>query len=359
MSERAYNFSAGPAMMPAEVLEYAQEDLLDYKGTGIGVAEIGHRSDEFLAIADRAEADLRDLLAIPDNYRVLFLQGGATGQFSAIPLNLTEQTGSADYVVTGIWSKKAVDEGRKFVDKLHVAGAASEYTYVPNQNDWQLSDDPAYVHITPNETINGVAFAQTPEVEKPLVGDMSSVLLSEPFEIEKYGVIYAGAQKNIGPAGLTLVIVRDDLLEQGRPAIPAVWDWKAQAEAGSKVNTPPTVSWYMAGLVFKWLKKQGGVSGIAEVNRRKAGKLYAAIDDSELYSNPVEPECRSLMNVPFVLAKSGLEKAFLRQARSTGLVNLEGHRSVGGLRASIYNAMPEEGVDKLVDFMRAFEEASS
>lgn len=342
-------------MMPAEVLERAEDNLLDYNGTGVGVAEMSHRSDEFLAIADRAEADLRDLLSIPENYKILFLQGGATGQFAAVPLNLAEQADSADYVITGIWSKKAVSEGEKFVKGLHVASEADGYTYVPDEADWQLSDDAVYVHVTPNETINGVAFTDTPKVEKPLVADMSSTILSEPIDVEKYGVIYAGAQKNIGPAGLTVVIVRDDLLEQARSATPTVWNWNTQAGADSMINTPPTVGLYMAGLVFKWLKKQGGVSGIAEVNRRKAGKLYAAIDDSELYSNPVEPEYRSLMNVPFVLAKAGLENAFLKQARRAGLVNLEGHRSVGGLRASIYNAMPEEGVDKLVDFMRAFE----
>jgi phosphoserine aminotransferase len=355
MAERPYNFNAGPAMMPAEVLEQAEENLLDYNGTGVGVAEMSHRSDEFLAIAGRAEDDLRDLLSITSNYKVLFLQGGATGQFAAVPLNLAEQTDKADYVVTGIWSKKAVSEGKKFVEDLHIASEADGYTYVPDQADWQLSDDAAYVHITPNETINGVAFADTPEVEKPLVADMSSTILSEPIDIEKYGVIYAGAQKNIGPAGLTVVIARDDLLEQARSTTPAVWNWKTQAEADSMINTPPTVSLYMAGLVFKWLKKQGGVSGIAEVNSRKAEKLYSAIDESNLYANPVVPENRSRMNVPFTIARSGLQALFRAQAGSANLVNLEGHRSVGGMRASIYNAMPEQGVDRLVEFMKAFE----
>ena len=359
MSERPYNFSAGPATMPEAVLAEAAQGLVGWQDSGIGVPEMSHRSDEFLSIAHDAEADLRELLAVPEGYTVLFLQGGATGQFRAVPQNLTEQSATADYVVTGIWSKKAVAEGKKGLDDLHIASQTESHTFVPPQTEWELSDEAAYLHITPNETINGVAFAETPEVDVPVVADMSSVILSESLDVEKFGVIYAGAQKNIGPAGLTLVIVRDDLLGNARYHTPAVWDWTAQREAGSMLNTPPTVSWYMAGLVFKWLKEQGGTAGIAEVNQRKADKLYTAIDASELYTNPVEVKNRSRMNVPFVLASAGLEPVFLEEAKREGLINLEGHRSVGGLRASIYNAMPEEGFDKLTDFMKHFEEAHS
>ena len=357
MPERVYNFSAGPAMMPREVLEKTWSGLMGFE-TGIGVAEMSHRSDEFGAIAEEAETDLRELLGVPDDYKVLFLQGGATGQFRAIPQNLAEQKDSADYIVTGEWGKKAVKEGKKGLDGLRVAIQTEPHTYVPDEIDWQLSETSKYVHTTPNETINGVAFAEIPDID-PLVADMSSTILSEPLDISKFGVIYAGAQKNIGPAGLTVVIVRDDLLGNARYHTPVVWDWTAQAEASSMVNTPPTVGIYMAGLVFKWLKQQGGLAAIAEVNRRKADKLYTTIDESELYSNPVQTEFRSRMNVPFILAAAELEAVFLEGAKNEGLVNLEGHRSVGGLRASIYNAMPETGVDRLVEFMKDFEERHS
>ncbi len=357
MAERLYNFSAGPAMMPEVVNSEVAEATVNFNDTGMGIGEISHRSDEFLAVANEAETDLRELLDIPDNYKVLFLQGGATGQFRAIPQNLTTQAGSADYVVTGIWGKKAVAEGQKGLNGLTIVAQTQEHTFVPPQADWQCSEDAAYLHITPNETINGVAFANIPDVDVPLVADMSSVILSEALDIRKFGVIYAGAQKNIGPAGLTVVIVRDDLLGNARYHTPIVWDWTAQAEAHSMVNTPPTSAWYAAGRVFKWLKEQGGLASIAEVNQRKADKLYEAIDGSGLYANAVRLENRSRMNVPFTLAQVGLEKVFLAQARAEGLINLEGHRDVGGLRASIYNAMPEEGVDRLVAFMQDFEQA--
>jgi phosphoserine aminotransferase len=356
MSERKdFNFSAGPSALPVEVLGEMQAELQDLHGTGTSVLEMSHRSDAFEEIAHTAGQDLRDLLAIPEDYRVLFLQGGATGQFAAVPLNLADRNQVADYVVTGIWGKKAAKEASKFLGSVNIAAETNPHIYVPQQGEWRLSDGAAYVHVTTNETINGVRFATIPNITAPIVADKSSDILSEPIDVTDYGVIYAGAQKNIGPAGLTVVIAQDELLERAAQDVPAVWDWKAQSEADSMLNTPPTASWYVAGLVFKWLKRQGGVEAIAEVNQRKAQKLYAAIDGSELYSNPVAVENRSRMNIPFILGRTGLEAAFLEEARTEGLTNLEGHRSVGGLRASIYNAMPEAGVDTLVSFMKDFE----
>ncbi len=352
---RIYNFSAGPAMLPEAVLRQAAEEMLDWQGSGMSVMEMSHRGKEFVSIAAEAEQTLRDLMGVPDNYKVLFLQGGASGQFSAIPMNLLRGRKRADYINTGSWSKKAIKEAGKYCD-VNVAAASPEGVLtIPTRAEWQLSDDAAYMHYTPNETISGVEFHWVPEVDAPLVADMSSTILSRPVDVSKFGLIYAGAQKNIGPAGITLVIVRDDLIGETLPGTPAIWDYQAQADADSMSNTPPTYAWYIAGLVFKWIRDQGGLQAMAELNQRKAGKLYDAIDGSDFYSNPVDPDCRSWMNVPFVLADEALNDTFLAEAKKVGLTTLKGHRSVGGMRASIYNAMPEAGVDRLVEFMREFE----
>jgi len=351
-----YNFSAGPAVLPAPVLRQAQEELPDWHGTGMSVMEMSHRGREFLQIAESAEARLRELMAVPDDYRVLFLQGGATGQFAAVPMNLAAQDGAADYVITGMWGRRAHAEGAKYLDGINVAAATSPSTFVPPQDQWRRTPAADYVHITLNETIQGVRFTGVPDTgATPLVADVSSIILSEPIDVASFGVLYAGAQKNIGPSGLVVVIVRDDLLGRARPGTPQIWNWFEQAKSGSMLNTPPTYCWYIAGLIFDWVAAQGGVAALAEVNRRKAGRLYAAIDESACYANPVVPASRSLMNVPFTLASPDLEPAFLAEARAAGLVNLEGHRSVGGVRASIYNAMPEAGVDALIEFMKEFE----
>jgi phosphoserine aminotransferase len=354
---RVYNFSAGPAMLPTEVIERAREEMLDWNGSGMSVMEMSHRGKEYLSIAEQAEADLRELMAIPDNYKVLFLQGGASSQFAMVPMNLLGERGSADYINTGQWSKKAIAEAGRH-GKVNIAGSSedSNFTTVPSQDALQLDADAAYVHYTPNETIGGVEFPYVPETgEVPLVADMSSTILSRPVDVSRYGIIYAGAQKNIGPAGLTIVIVREDLIGKAGDQVPAMFNYATHAKAGSMYNTPPTYSWYMAGLVFQWLKEKGGLAAMAEINRRKAGKLYDFIDASGFYSNPVDKACRSWMNVPFTLADAELDKAFLSEAAAAGLATLKGHRSVGGMRASIYNAMPEEGVDALIDFMADFE----
>ncbi|HEB99479.1 MAG TPA: 3-phosphoserine/phosphohydroxythreonine transaminase [Thiotrichales bacterium] len=354
---RVYNFSAGPAMLPEEVLQQAREEMLDWQGSGMSVMEMSHRGKEFMSIAEQAEADLRELMDIPDNYKVLFLQGGASSQFAMVPMNLLRGKSRADYINTGAWSKKAIAEAKRFCE-VNIAGSseAEKFTTVPAQADLQLSGDAAYVHYTPNETIGGVEFPYVPETgEVPLVADMSSTILSRPIDVSKYGVIYAGAQKNVGPAGLTIVIVREDLIGQPLDGTPTMFDYKTHAESGSMYNTPPTYAWYLAGLVFQWLKRKGGLAAMAEVNKRKAGKLYAAIDGSAFYANPVDPACRSWMNVPFTLANPDLDATFLEEAKATGLTTLKGHRSVGGMRASIYNAMPEAGVDALIDFMADFE----
>ncbi len=353
---RVFNFSAGPAMLPEAVMRQAAEEMLDWHGTGMSVMEMSHRGKAYVSIAEKAEADLRELLQIPDNYKVLFLQGGATGQFSAIPMNLLRGARRADYVYPGQWSKKAIAEAKKFCDVNVAASGEPDMMHIPAQSQWQLSDDAAYVHFTPNETISGVEFHWLPDVgDKPLVADMSSTLLSRPIDVSRYGLIYAGAQKNIGPAGVTLVIVREDLLGEAMPQTPTVWDYKQQADADSMLNTPATYPLYIAGLVFQWLKDLGGLEAMAEINHRKAQKLYDAIDGSGFYSNPVDPQARSWMNVPFVLADDSLDKTFLEEAEAAGLTTLKGHRSVGGMRASIYNAMPEAGVDRLVEFMADFE----
>ena len=352
---RVYNFSPGPAVLPLEVLEQAREELLDWRGTGMSVMEMSHRGKAFISIAEQAEADLRELLAIPANYKVLFLQGGATAQFAGIPLNLTGPDSVVDYVNTGAWSKKAIGEAKHYC-KVNVAADAGEpYTSIPAIDGWKRTPDAAYLHYTPNETIGGVEFHFVPDTGGvPLVADMSSTILSRPIDVSKFGIIYAGAQKNIGPAGLTLVIVRDDLLGKARPATPAFMDFAAMAKEGSMLNTPPTYAWYMAGLVFQWLKRKGGLKGMGEINKAKAELLYNAIDTSGFYKNPVAKDARSWMNVPFTLAKPELDKTFIAEAKEAGLVTLEGHRSVGGMRASLYNAMPMEGVKALVDFMKHF-----
>ncbi|MBM7333478.1 MAG: 3-phosphoserine/phosphohydroxythreonine transaminase [Alcanivorax sp.] len=353
---RAYNFCAGPAALPEAVLQRAREEMLDYQGTGMSVMEMSHRDDVIVDMAEKAERDLRDLLGISDDYAVLFLQGGASAQFAMVPLNLLGDAGKADYVNTGQWSSKAIKEARRFCE-VNVAASSEDanFSYAPAQSEWRLSDDAAYVHYCPNETIGGLEFDFVPEVDKPLVADMSSTILSRPMDVSRFGLIYAGAQKNIGPAGLTLVIVRKDLLGRAGPTVPSMLDYKIHADNGSMYNTPPTFAWYLAGLVFEWLKEQGGVSAMGEINRRKADKLYAYIDGSDFYANPVRPGQRSWMNVPFVLADSALDKAFLAEAEAAGLRNLKGHRSVGGMRASIYNAVPEAAVDALIGFMSDFE----
>ncbi len=353
---RVYNFSAGPAMLPTEVLTRAREEMVDYQGTGMSVMEMSHRGKHFVGIAEQAEANLRKLMNIPDNYKVLFLQGGASSQFGAIPLNLGNGSGKADYLNTGHWSVKAIKEAKRFVDVNVVADTKPQnFTTLPAEGEIQFSPDADYVHYTPNETIAGVEFPYIPDTgDVPLVADMSSTILSRPIDVSKFGVIYAGAQKNIGPAGLTIVIVREDLLGKSRENTPAMLDWATQAEADSMYNTPPTYAWYMAGLVFEHLLEKGGLEAMAEINKRKADKLYAAIDGNDFYRNPVEPAYRSWMNVPFMLADDSLDKTFLEEAGKQDLVTLNGHRSVGGMRASIYNAMPESGVDALIDFMNDF-----
>ncbi|MBK6673866.1 MAG: 3-phosphoserine/phosphohydroxythreonine transaminase [Proteobacteria bacterium] len=354
---RVLNFSAGPAALPLPVLEQVQVELSDWQGGGMSVMEISHRSKAFIRVAEEAEQELRALLAIPANYKVLFLQGGASGQFAAIPMNLAAADATVDYINTGNWSKKAIGEAKNHCVRVNVAAdAGGAYTDVPPESAWQRSEGAAYLHYTPNETIGGVAFPFIPQTGGvPLVADFSSSILSEPLDVSRFGLIYAGAQKNIGPSGLVVVIVRDDLLDRARKTTPSIWNYKQMAAEGSMSNTPPTFGWYMAGLVFKWVRETGGLAAMAERNRRKAAMLYEAIDGSGFYRNPVAKPCRSIMNVPFTLAKPELDKAFLSEAQKAGLVNLEGHRSVGGMRASIYNAMPPEGVATLVSFMREFE----
>ena len=355
---RVYNFSPGPAMLPLEVLEQARNELIDWNGSGMSVMEMSHRGKEFMDIAQRAEADLRELLAIPANYKVLFLQGGASLQFSMVPMNLLRGKTKADYIHTGEWSKKAIAEAKRFCTVNIAANAeASKFTTIPPQNSWKLDSEAAYVHYIANETIGGVEFHWVPETGKvPLVADMSSTLLSRPIDVSRYGLIYAGAQKNIGPAGLTLVIVREDLLGETIKGAPTMLDYKIHLDNESMYNTPPTYAWYIAGLNFAWLKRQGGLKVMAERNKRKADKLYAAIMASDgFYRSPVDAACRSWMNVPFTLKDANLDEAFLKAAKAVHLLQLKGHRSVGGMRASIYNAMPEAGVDALIQLMQEFQ----
>jgi phosphoserine aminotransferase len=355
---RVFNFAAGPATLPLQVLEQARDELTDWQACGMSVMEVSHRSGAFVAAARAAESRLRELLRVPPNYKVLFLQGGATGQFAAIPLNLAAADARADYLNTGAWSKRAIAEARRFLAHVNVAAdeSATKYTTVPGAGSLRLDPAAAYLHYTANETIGGVEFPYVPDSGAvPLVADMSSSILSRPVPVEKFGLIYGGAQKNIGPAGLVVVIVREELLGRARPGTPSVWDYRAMAAEDSMLNTPPTFALYLAGLVFKWLQEQGGLPVIAARNEAKARALYEAIDGSGFYRNPVEQGCRSWMNVPFTLADPALDPLFLSAARAAGLVNLEGHRSVGGMRASLYNAMPPEGVAALVAFMREFE----
>lgn len=360
MSEvsRVFNFSAGPAMIPTEVLSQAQNELLDWHGCGMSVMEISHRGADYTEVAQGIEADLRDLLAIPANYKVLFMQGGASSQFSMVPMNLLGQSKQADYADTGIWSAKAIKEAERYTQvNVCASSKASNYKSVPPMSDWQISKDSAYVHITPNETIGGLEFYDLPETgDIPIVADMSSTILSRPIDVNRYGLIYAGAQKNIGPAGLTLVIVREDLLDRALDICPSMYSYRKTADQHSMLNTPPTFTWYLSGLVFQWIKRQGGLDHFADVNARKAEKLYQAIDQSDFYQNDIEHSFRSWMNIPFTLKRNELDKLFLEQAAEAGLTNLKGHRSAGGMRASIYNAMPEAGVDALVDFMGEFAE---
>jgi phosphoserine aminotransferase len=353
---RVFNFAAGPATLPLEVLEQARDEMLDWQGSGMSVMEVSHRSKAFVAVAERAERDLRELMGIPDQYKVLFLQGGATGQFTAIPQNLAAPDAVADYINTGAWSKKAIVEAKRFCRVNVLADeAASNYSTVPAASSLRPTAGAAYLHYTPNETIGGVEFPFIPESSGvPIVADMSSTILSRPVDVTRFGLIYAGAQKNIGPSGLVVVIVRDDLIGKAQPGTPPIWDYAAMAKENSMLNTPPTFGIYMAGLVFDWLKRQGGLQVIGERNRLKAERLYAAIDASGFYRSPVSRECRSWMNVPFTVPNPDLEKVFCTEAAKAGLANLEGHRSVGGMRASIYNAMPVEGVDALIAFMDEF-----
>lgn len=356
---RVFNFSAGPAALPESVLQVAADEMLDWHGSGMSVMEMSHRGKEFISIANEAEALLRELLAVPAGYKVLFMQGGAIGQNAILPMNLLGRTGSADYVDTGEWSKKSMKEAKKYGRVNVVASAAgSGYTTIPARDTWKLDPDAAYVHICSNETIGGVEYHWTPEVGAvPLVADMSSDILSRPVDVSKYGLIYGGAQKNIGPAGLTIVIVRDDLLGHALPATPTAFDYKTVADNESMYNTPPTYAIYIAGLVFKWIKAMGGLSAMATHNATKAALLYDFLDGSRFFTSPVARDCRSLMNVPFKLGNDALDAAFLKGAEARGMMQLKGHRSVGGMRASIYNAMPLAGVAALVAYMKEFEAA--
>ena len=356
---RKYNFCAGPAALPEEVLAQAQQDLSDWQGAGLSIMEMSHRSAEVVGVAEEAESDLRQLLNISDDYAVLFLQGGASTQFSAVPLNLLGDKTTADYVNTGQWSKKAIKEAGRFCDVNVVASSEdTNFSTIPAFDSWQLNKDAAYLHYTPNETIGGVEFFWTPEVDVPIVADMSSTILSRPIDVSRFGVIYCGAQKNIGPAGLTIAIVKKELMGNSSSHCPTMLDYKTAADNDSMYNTPPTFGIYLAGLVFQWLKKQGGLTAIEAINRRKAEKLYSYIDESGFYANPVEVQSRSLMNVPFTLADDSFDKPFLAGAEEAGLLNLKGHRSVGGMRASIYNAVPEEAVDALITYMKDFAQAN-
>lgn len=349
---RAFNFSAGPAMLPEAVMRKAQAEMLDWNSTGMSVMEVSHRSQEYSAMARHVETTLREIMAIPDNYKVLFTHGGASLQFSAIPLNLTRPGDRVDYLDTGVWSNKAIKEAQRYVD---VNVVCENHQRIPDRSEWKLSPNAKYVHYTPNETIGGLEFLEIPDVGNiPLIADMSSTILSRPVDVSKFGVIYAGAQKNIGPAGLAIVIVREDLIGQARDMTPVLMNWKISADNGSMYNTPPTYTWYIAGLVFDWIKQQGGVEEMAKRNRNKAEKLYQAIDNSSFYSNPVDASQRSWMNVPFTLKDPKLDALFLQESAQAGLLNLKGHKLAGGMRASIYNAMPEEGVFALIDFMNDF-----
>ena len=354
---RVFNFSAGPAALPEPVLRQAADEMLDWHGSGMSVMEMSHRGKEFIAIAADAEARLRRLLAVPASYKVLFMQGGAIAENAIVPMNLLRGKAKADYIDTGEWSKKSIKEARKYCSVNVAASAAdTKYTTIPARETWKLDPDAAYVHICGNETIGGVQYHHTPDVGSvPLVADMSSEILSRPIDVARYGLVYAGAQKNMGPSGLTVVIVRDDLIGQPHPLLPSAFDYKTVADADSMYNTPPTYAIYIAGLVCAWLEAQGGLAAIERHNRAKAALLYDYLDTTQFYRAPVARDCRSLMNVPFKLADEALDAEFLKGAEARGMVQLKGHRSVGGMRASIYNAMPVEGVRTLVAYMKEFE----
>ncbi|MDO6682989.1 MULTISPECIES: 3-phosphoserine/phosphohydroxythreonine transaminase [unclassified Oceanobacter] len=353
---RVFNFCAGPAALPSAVLERAGLELADWHGKGLSIMEMSHRSADFVAVAKKAEQDLRDLMAIPDNYKVLFMQGGASSQFAMVPLNLANGSGKVDQIVTGQWSKKALAEGKRFADVRVIASTEdNKFTSAPAPSELAFNADADYVHYCPNETIGGVAFDYIPDTgDVPLVADLSSAILSDTLDVSRFGMIYAGAQKNIGPAGLCVVIIRDDLLGKARATTPTMFNYTVCADNGSMYNTPPTYSWYLAGLVFEWLKEQGGIAAIAAANHRKAAHLYQFIDTNDFYANPVALPNRSIMNVPFTLADANLDSLFLQQSEAAGLLNLAGHRSVGGMRASIYNAVSEAAVVALTDFMADF-----
>ena len=358
---RVYNFSAGPAVLPEEVLKEAAAEMLDYNGTGMSVMEMSHRSKAYQAIIDEAEKDLRDLMNIPDNYKVLFLQGGASLQFAAVPLNL-KKNGKAAYIITGQWAKKAAQEADKYMEVQRVASSADKtFSYIPDCSDLPIDDDVDYVYICENNTIYGTKYHTLPNTKgHELVADVSSCFLSEPVDVTKYGVIYGGVQKNIGPAGVVIVIVREDLIpETVDDTVPTMLQWKIQADNGSMYNTPPCYGIYICGKVFKWIKKQGGLEAMKKINEEKAAILYDFLDQSELFKGTVVKEDRSLMNVPFVTGNEELDAKFVKEATEAGFVNLKGHRTVGGMRASIYNAMPIEGVKKLVEFMKKFEEENA
>ena len=354
---RVFNFSAGPAALPESVLRTAAEEMLDWHGSGMSVMEMSHRGKEFISIHAEAESLLRELLAVPNNYKVLFMQGGAIGENAIVPMNMLRGHAGADYVNTGEWSKKSIKEAAKYA-KINVAASSedSKFTRIPKRETWQLDPDAAYVHICANETIGGVEYHWTPDTGKvPLVADMSSNILSRPLDVAKYGLVYGGAQKNIGPAGLTIVIVRDDLLGGALPITPSAFDYTLQAASDSMLNTPPTYAIYIAGLVFNWIKARGGLAAMEAHNRAKAALLYDLLDATSFYTSPVAREDRSLMNVPFRLRDPALDTTFLKGAEARRMLQLKGHRSVGGMRASIYNAMPIEGVQALVDYMKEFE----
>ncbi|MBU2976804.1 3-phosphoserine/phosphohydroxythreonine transaminase [Alteromonas sp. C1M14] len=355
---KVFNFSAGPAMLPAEVMAQAQSEFLNWQGSGCSVMEVSHRGKAFIEVAATAEQDLRDLLAVPDNYKVLFAHGGGRGQFASVPLNISNANDTSLHLVTGSWSKGAVAEASKY-NQAKVVGetiAKDGLQFVPKLTANEIDPSAAYLHFCPNETVDGIAFDWLPQSgDVPLVSDMSSCILSQPLDVSRHGIIYAGAQKNIGPSGLSVLIVRDDLIGKARKETPSIFNYELMAKHDSMYNTPPTFSWYLAGLVFKWLKANGGLEAMAQRNKEKAALLYSAIDSSDFYSNPVHPENRSRMNVPFHLADDSLNALFLEESSQAGLMALKGHRSVGGMRASIYNAMPIDGVVALVDFMQQFE----
>jgi len=353
---RKWNFCAGPAVISEEVLSEVQSELLEFPNSGSSIMEMSHRSNIFMNVALDAKQDLKDILKIPENYEILFLQGGATHQFSMIPMNFNHLSGSADYITTGTWTKKAFIEGSKIMDLKEIySSEKNNFTFAPDIENLVLSDNAAYVHYCPNETIQGNAIHKVPKINKPLVADMSSVILSEPLEVDSFSLIYAGAQKNIGPAGLTIVIIKKEFMEHGNSNLPNLFRYSEHAKSDSMLNTPPTFSWYVAGKVFKWIKKSGGLDFFKEQNQLKASNLYNFIDKSDFYSNPVKHENRSIMNIPFMLNDNALDSVFLSESEENGLLNLKGHRSVGGMRASIYNAMPLEGVNELIKFMDYFE----